>query len=221
MSNSYDQRLFSGGIRRLIHEARFNWLRQKTLGLSGSVVELGCFNGRAIGYLGFTPDDYLGLDAGWENGLDEAKSKYPSFRFKQSTDPNDIIDFWDLAIALETLEHLPRPGTLEIYIEKLARHSKVLIATFPNEIGFLFASKFLIKKIFFGGAENYKFSEFIYQSFGFCNLVEQNEHKGFDYRLLIDLLQRHFIIECCEGIPIPFTKMLSTQIGIVAKSKYF
>lgn len=220
VTNNYDHRLFSSGLRRRIHEARFHWLRNETAELSGSVIEIGCFNARSLDYLSFKPTAYLGLDAGWEGGLAEAIERFPEFDFMQSTDPSDISGTYDIGIALETLEHIPRPEALDQYLEKLACHAGILIATVPMEIGPLFALKFLYKRLFHRHRGDHSFREFIYQSFGLCDLVTQDNHRGFDYRALLRRMEQHFIIEKVEGIRNQLPKALNTQIGIRAKSRY-
>jgi hypothetical protein len=216
----YDRRLFTEGLRRRIHESRFHWLRRETQGLSGSVIEIGCFNARSLRFLSFTPERYLGLDAGWEGGLDEAIIEFPQYKFLKSIDPNDIQGSWDVALALETLEHIPRPDTLDVYLENLAQHSNLLIATVPMEIGPLFAAKFLYKKFVHGYAAQHSFAEFIDQSLGRCERVTQDNHRGFDYRYLVRRVNKHFRIQKVEGINASLPRFLNTQIGIRAVSRY-
>ncbi len=54
----YNERLFSGGVRRHLHLARFKWLARavaKHSTLCKSVLELGCFDGKAIDFLPASP----------------------------------------------------------------------------------------------------------------------------------------------------------------------
>lgn len=186
--------------------------------MSGSVLELGCFNARSLDYLSFTPSRYFGLDAGWENGLTEAQNKYPQHEFKKSTDPEDITGRWDIAIALETLEHLPRPVILEVYLQKLASCASTLIVTVPMEIGPLFAAKFLYKRYIHGYRDRHSFMEFVNQTLGRCDRVTQDDHRGFDYRSLVRMISKYYTIEKIEGVSsLPLS--LSTQVGIRAISK--
>jgi hypothetical protein len=215
----YDDRLFSGGLREKIHLQRFEWLRLQTKGLSGSLIEIGCFNARSLQYISFVPDKYLGLDAGWEGGLDEAQTKYPQYSFKKSTDPMDIDGNWSVSIALETLEHIPRPEILENYIKNLSLKSKLIIATVPNEIGIIFIIKYMYKLFVYKDKGKYSFLELLNQFFGMSHLVRQDEHHGFDYRSLIKIMDKYFFIDKIEGINNNLPIFLNTQIGIVARSK--
>lgn len=219
MSNSYDARLFSGGLRKHIHQGRFEWLRKETRGLSGSVIELGCFNARSLQYLSFTPTNYFGLDAGWEGGLSEAERKFPNYEFMKSTDPEDIKGYWDVSLALETLEHLPRPDLLEAYLERLSLHSKIIIVTVPNEIGILFAAKFVYKKYMQKDMMQHSTKDFINHTLGRCEAVVQDQHLGFDYRRLVELINKYFVIENLEGVIGGIPRIFNTQIGIRGKSR--
>jgi hypothetical protein len=228
VQNAYDQRLFKSGLRKRIHESRFLWLEEQLSkrsdvksGARLSVIEIGCFNCRSLKYLGFTPSRYYGLDAGWEEGVDEAIRTYPQYEIKKSVDPEDVYGDWDLCLALETLEHLPRPDVLEEYLERIAISSKTLIATVPMEIGPLFSAKFLYKKFIHGYKQSHTFWEFINQSLGRCHVVTQDNHRGFDYRVLIRLIDRYFEIEKFEGLNSKLPKIMNTQIGIIAKSRIY
>ena len=225
--NTYDDRLFKGGIRKYIHELRFKWMSSKLADLNRiygrgeglSIIEIGCFNSRSLAYLDFEPTCYFGLDAGWEGGLEEAKNKFPQHTFLQSTSHDDITGSWDVSLALETLEHLPRPKDLDLYLKSLSKHSKILVATVPVEIGFIFALKYLYKLLVHRYDHRHSFSEFFYQTLGRCDLVTQDNHRGFDYRELLKLIDQYFTIELCEGLNKRIPIFFNTQIGIIAKSK--
>lgn len=225
--NEYDQRLFKGGIRKYLHEKRFLWLGEQTKNFQNlnsikepSVMEIGCFNCRSLKYLGFIPSKYYGLDAGWENGVEEAIKAYPQYTIKKSSNPADIYDEWDLCIALETLEHLPRPDVLDQYLRQISMHSKKLIATVPMEIGPLFSLKYIYKKFFLNYKHPHSLSEFYNQTLGRCHLVRQDNHCGFDYRSLVLMMNKYFKIEKIEGLNRRLPKLLNTQIGIVASSRF-
>ncbi|MFC0283291.1 hypothetical protein ACFFJB_06655 [Camelimonas abortus] len=217
----YDRQLFSHGLRKWVHEGRFHWLRRETRGLSGAVIELGCFNARSLQYLSFTPTRYLGLDAGTGGGLDEAIARYPQHEFRRSSDPADVSGRWDVALALETLEHLPRPGALEAYVARLAACAPLLLATVPVETGPLFAAKFLYKKHVYGFRADHSFRDFVNQTLGRCERVPQDGHRGFDYRALVRLLSQYYRIVRVEGVRPWLPRFLNTQIAIRAESRLF
>jgi cyclopropane fatty-acyl-phospholipid synthase-like methyltransferase len=126
----YNERLFSSGPRKWLHLARFRWLRDsiRRFGIpTRSVFELGCFDGKALDYLpdGY-PQRYRGFDTNSEGGLDIARTQWkdhPQFKFNQ-VQTLEQIDIegdapYDLAIAMETLEHLP-PEQLDAYLGLMA-----------------------------------------------------------------------------------------------------
>ena len=120
---SYNERLFSSGIRKKLHTARFSWLANSLKNLNFqyiSVLELGCFDGKVIDYLPVKPLRYLGLDANWEAGLDIARERWkdePNFTFRECHTPEDMKingERFDISICMDTLEHIP-PELIDSY----------------------------------------------------------------------------------------------------------
>lgn len=224
----YNERLFSGGLRRAYHMARFRWLEATCRRLriqSPSVIELGCFDGRALDHVP-APRRYVGLDANWEGGLQTAMAERSGsgVEFIESITPETLDRFkegeFDLAISLETLEHIP-PEILPAYIEQLARitHGHFLV-TVPTELGPVFLAKYLAKLAYYGGTDEYSAKEVVAATFGRTSQVKRQEHKGFDYRVLVGQLEQYFDIERVEGVPaIGLPPLLSLTVGIVARSK--
>lgn len=184
--------------------------------MRGSVFELGCFDARSLDYLSFTPSRYLGVDAGWEGGLDAAIARYPQFEFRRTQHLFQPLEAFDLAISLETLEHLPRPE-LPSYVEMLANTAPVLLATVPVEIGPIFASKY-VAKLALGSNERYRVSEAFFSSLGMTSRVEQVQHKGFDYRSLVQLLNARYKRVRHRGLPIAFAPLASFTVAIRAEN---
>ena len=191
----YNERLFSGdAARAYYHLARFKWATDKIARLPAglSVVELGCFDAKLLNFVGDRVREYVGLDANWEGGLDLARKTFagrPDVRLIEAESPESLKEFpdghFDVAVALETLEHVP-PELVEPYLAELARVTKGhLFVSVPNEMGPIFAAKFLAKKIAYGDAEPYTFREFIAATLRQSWKVERTQHKGFDYRKLI------------------------------------
>ena len=229
MKSSYNDRLFNNPFRRKIHLARFHWLKKiiqiycpKYL----TIFELGCHDSKSLLFLPYLPLEYLGVDADWEGGLNIAKKKYKEIDEYKFLKSKNIQDFpilknkFDLVICLETLEHLP-PEDLERYLLKLSNLIKeYFIITVPNEIGFIFLIKYLIKLILNLNPDKYSILEIYYQFIGKVEEVKRNNHKGFSWLKLVEILEKHFEIVKIEGIPFSFfPKFLNFGIGIILKNK--
>lgn len=227
----YNERLFGGGgIRSYFHNARFHWVQNRLRHEHQpvrSVIEIGCFDGKLLDYLPSRPNRYVGLDAGWEGGLQVALQKYSgdeNVRFILGDNPRALDclygETFDLVVSMETLEHVP-PDQVEHYLAALARlvNGNVLI-TVPNEKGLVFLFKWLVKKLFFKDAEKYTFKELVAATIGRMEKVSRIEHKGFDYAQFIQEVKQHFEVERMEGIPFRWLPIpLAFNIGIVAKQK--
>lgn len=226
-SSSYNERLFTSGIRARLHYSRFHWVADRLRRLGGdqrSVVELGCFDGKTLDFLPTKPDIYCGLDENWEGGLDAAKVKWeshPTYRFLSCSGPSDIrlSEQYDLSLCMETFEHIP-PELVEPYIIKLAELTRrYMVVTVPNEKGPVFAVKYIAKRLW-GSYQTYSFIEFLNASVGRLGQVPRNDHKGFDYAWVIGLISRHMRV--VEVSPYPFRLLpnwLGFGVGIVAVRK--
>jgi SAM-dependent methyltransferase len=225
LTNGYNARLFSGGFRRWYHLLRFHWLRQESASLMPPlrVIELGCFDGRSIDYL--PPlDRYVGIDANWDGGLDDARRRLADRRdvtLVESRSP-DVFDgladkSFNLAISLETLEHID-PAMLDDYLKGLARvlDGRLLVSV-PNEIGAFFLAKYLVKGAIHRDNDVYRPGEVWNAFLGRTEKVERREHKGFNYRHLVKQLAQYFEIVAVDGVPGP--KWLSGTIGIIARTR--
>lgn len=226
---SYNERLFNKGIRKYFHEARFIWLQKALKRLhiqQASLLELGCYDGKLLNYLPFSPSRYVGYDANWENGLELAAAKwspYSNYEFKYCNDIrsfNPSSEVFDVTVSMETLEHLPL-HQLDAYILRLRdATNKLLFITVPNEKGPIVMLKYGIKKAFLKVDEPYSFNELVHASTGRLSKVSRLEygHKGFDYNELLVKLSAHFEVISLQ--PIPFTLLpawMNFSIGIIAK----
>lgn len=214
--SEYDQRLFGGGLRRRLHMARFRWLERRTQGLQGSVIELGCNNGRSLSHYSFSPHAYLGLDAG-ETDVAAARRRYPQYRFEVSRSPADISGRFDLAVALETMEHIDRID-VAAYVEALSHSAPKLLVSVPVEIGITFAVKHLAKFVFHGEKPVYTAVQFANQTLGRSHMVPQHEHLGFDYRWLRREIERHYVIERVDALPFGLAPFCM-QVAFEARSR--
>jgi 2-polyprenyl-3-methyl-5-hydroxy-6-metoxy-1,4-benzoquinol methylase len=190
------------------------------------MLELGCYDGRLIEYCPTPPSSYQGFDAGREGGLEAAQqkhAKHPSWRFSQATEPKHM-DFlepgqFNVGAAMETLEHIP-PDMLEGYLAQFSRLlNGHMFVTVPNEKGLVFLTKHIVKS-FKGSQLKYNFSEVVNATLGRSHAVARDEHKGFDYAVLMKQIAKYFDIVEAEALPHrALPKALGFTIGIVARTK--
>jgi len=229
----YNERLFrAGSLRVLYHQQRFQWVRDvlRRLNLNpASVVELGCFDGRLLDNLPSLPSTYVGLDAGWEGGLNLAQSTRAtnSIRFLCSTDPVDLSRFpegsFSLGVAIETMEHIS-PQLIDDYIAQLSRIvDGHLLVSVPNEKGVPLLLRQSVKSLMSwneeGSSDKYTAREFLDGVLGRMDRIARHEHKGFDYDALVRQIAKRFEIASVEGIPSrALPPSLSFSVGIVART---
>lgn len=231
IENAYNDRLFSGHWS-FIHRSRFYWLQKQVRELRlrrMKVLELGCHDGKTLEFLNDEPEQYLGLDANWEGGLDLGRLKWKDKRnvaFQHCLKPSDIAvpeHPYDVGICMETLEHVP-PDLVEPYLKRLSEVIKgYLFITVPIERGVVFLIKHGLKKVLrmqdmpFDTIEA---AEFLNSVIGRLDKVKRHEHKGFDDRSLVLQVNGYFdivkVTGICPGFPL---RSLNLTIGIVAKTK--
>ncbi len=231
ITEGYNTRLFNNKkIRGRLHLSRYYWLQKKVAAYCptiNSVIELGCFDGKTLDYLPNTNFYYEGYDANWEGGLDlgrENLKERGNCELFFCDNVNLFLptrDKFTVSICMETLEHLPLQQ-LEPYIQKLAKHTKeYCFVTIPNEGGIVLLMKYFIKKFILRSVpERYTTKELLLTATGNMRKVTRNEggHKGFDYKELIKLLDKYFIVESVEGIPFKYlSRNLNFTIGVVLK----
>jgi hypothetical protein len=98
----------------------------------------------------------------------------------------------------------------------------VFIVTVPNEKGLLFLTKYLIKKLVVGGADEYTYAELLNATLGRMERVARVEHKGFDWEKLLAELKIYFDVEKVQGIQFPWAPLCcNAQIGFVLRSRAY
>jgi len=228
VDTGYNERLFSSGLRRRLHQARFLWIQRKVLELrcpSARVIELGCFDGKVLDFFPNKPSYYVGYDADWEDALELAREKWkahPNYHFRYCITPEEMVlgeDRFDIAIAMETLEHVPEE-TVAPYIAKLAGVTEqYILITAPNEKGIVFFFKYLVK-LLFGEVERHSLGEFVNATLGRMDRIKRGHHKGFDYERLTSLVADYFDVVEVSGLPFAaLPTALSFTVGIVARRK--
>ena len=222
-SKDYNSRLFQRGIRKWFHLQRFIWTRKQLLFLIAhkpiKILDFGCFDGRLATYL---PNniDFIGVDANWEGGLDQAKKVFknaPNRLFIHANHHEWKLLRVDCITSLETLEHIPEEE-LEVLIENFSRMTDTIVVTVPNEIGLLFGIKHIVKLLLYS-PEHYTLKEYINQILGRSERVDRDQHKGFNYNHLINLFMKvGFKPILKEGVQFSWLPYyLSPQIGLIFK----
>jgi 2-polyprenyl-3-methyl-5-hydroxy-6-metoxy-1,4-benzoquinol methylase len=230
---SYNQRLFGSRLRATLHVARFRWLHNFLLRERinpDAVFELGCYDAKTLEYLPRLPKEYVGCDANWEHGLDLARTKWAkhNFEFYECNKAEDIQFIenrkFDLVICMETFEHVP-PIQLSRYIDLMVKTaSGPVIITVPNEIGLVFFIKYVLKRgirrLKGKETESYSIADIMWSTLGVCRRVQRGEHKGFDYRELINQLNEYFVVEEISALPFTWLpRFLGFTICIVGRKR--
>jgi len=220
------------------HACRFEWMRAKipSLGKENlSIIELGCNDARSLTYVPVSVTRYLGFDAGWQSGwkdgtpfgFEAARTcllNDPAVEVRKSTSPRDIESLdeqFDLALVMETFEYL-EPASLDSYVAAIARKVRpdgCLLSTMPNEKGLPLLVKALGSRISGVPRSQYTARQFCDAVLGRMDRVPRapRGRKGFDYALIVRLLERHFPFVRLESVGLVNLPLhLSTNIGIVA-----
>jgi len=224
----YNERLFSSGLRKWVHEARFKWLEQELKKCSvtkAAIVDLGCFDCRALRHVAQDFKSYCGFDADWEGGLSAAALRLtdPRITLHRCEAPADFEPgSCDIVISLETLEHI-EPSSLPVYLRRIAQslsYGGVILISIPNETGPLFLAKQIYKALFLEGASDYSLSETLFQTLGIVSRVGRREHKGFSWRNFVRELRAFFEVQEVAGLQARFLPaFLNPTIGITAKKR--
>ena len=227
----YNERLFSSSrLRSYYHLARYRWLGEMVRSHVAEplrVIELGCFDAKTVSYLPGQLERYVGLDANWEGGLDAGRRMLagrPEVALIETKDPGTVRQFaegtFNVAIALETLEHIP-DGVMREYLAELARVTRgYVFVSVPNEMGPVFLAKYLVKRFGLGSPEPYTFRELVAATFRQPHKVARREHKGFSYVTLVEELKRHFDVLSVKGVPaLGLPPALSLTVGILARPR--
>jgi SAM-dependent methyltransferase len=222
--DAYNARLFTGGLRKAVHTARFKWVDSTLRRLQctpESIIEVGCLDGKVLNFLPQAPNRYLGLDVSREriSASRQLWRDYSFAEFRVCSRPDEMElgnEKFEVALCMETLEHVP-PDLMEPYIEALfTAATRYVLVTVPNEKGPVFLLKHLYKLLLRKEPRKYTVSDIINSFLGRMHKVSREEHRGFDYAVVARRMAKSgHIVRMC-GIPFPFLPVsLNTQVGIV------
>lgn len=223
VDRSYNGRLFSKGLRKRWHSARFHWLQRVWAESSlqaPRVMEVGCFDGKTLDFLP-PVGTYAGFDAGWGGGLEIGRRERSAANvsFHEAQAPEDLFGLYDAIICMETLEHVPLKYT-EAFVAKFSKMAPMLFVTVPVEFGPLAAAKHFYKKITGNRPDSYRISEFVSLIIGNSNGIirEEGGHKGFDYRYIVNIIENYYKIVEVKSIPFPaLSPIFGSSVGIIAR----
>lgn len=236
MQNNLLARLYS-----FHHAQRFLWLKSQIAQLRRnrvSIIELGCGNARSLDYIPTVVDRYLGFDAGMRSGTVNGKpvgfqaalerfAHDKTVSLQRSVHPSDlhaVQEKFDLAIVMETFEYLGTTN-LESYVSAIADKlhlDGVLLATMPNERGLPLLTKTVGAKLSGIGRSTYTAAEFLNAVLGRMAHVPRMERgrKGFDYRAIARLVQRHFrYVRLVSIASLRLPLAFSPNIGLIASQR--
>lgn len=217
-----------GSFRRFHHLARYHWLHRewpKHAKEGAPIIELGCFDAKTVEFIPQKIDHYVGLDANWEGGLDIGRARYadrPKIELRFANHPSAFSQFADKSFdaALETLERI-EPSLLPGFLAEIARVTDgPFYVSVRNEMGPAFLAKYVAKTLRYGAAPEYRRKEVLAAFLRQAHKVERDEHKGFDFRHLMEQLGEWFDVTSVRGLPrTGLPAGASLTIGIVAMPK--
>lgn len=231
-AQGYNERLFSGkGLRFAYHTARYHWLASeiRKLGIQNPrIIELGCFDAKTLDFISFAqPSYYLGLDAGWEDGLRQGRQRWKDHAWVellQCASPREVPSdrgYFDIGICMEALNIMDYEVE-DVYLRKLSQICEKIFVTVPREHGLIFFAKHTAKSMLYGpGRIPYSWREVAMLTLGQFNKIERREYKGFDDRVLLRIMSRYFEVKkVCGLFPSSgFPVRLSSAVGIAATAK--
>ncbi len=102
--------------------------------IKGSVLELGCGEGRGVELLMEQADDFTGLDK-IQEVIDKLSAKYPKATFKQAVFPpfSDIADnTFDTIVSFQVIEHIKNDKLYLQEIQRVLKPGGQAILSTPN-----------------------------------------------------------------------------------------
>jgi len=194
--SDYSRRLYQSFSGKFSHTMRLTRLVKICRVLGGTqVLEIGCHDLLFYYLINRNYDKYVGIDIGWEHGLDFAlknKRKLGWHTVEVAKADGECLPFknerFDLILCFETIEHLPDEAAAISEIARVLRPGGTLLLSVPVEFGLVLLLKTLIRFVLRRKRE-YTVSELVKASI-LCNPSEVSRcgHKGYNYRRTIEYL---------------------------------
>ena len=199
--SGYSKRLYQSLSGRFSHTVRLRKLVKICRLLGGTrVLEIGCHDLLFYHLVSRDYNSYVGIDIGWEHGLEFAKKNMKEFGWDNvevAKANAQCLPFkdqrFDLILCFETMEHLPDEAAAISEIARVIRPGGTLLLSVPVEFGLVLLLKNLVRFVLRREKE-YTVSELVKASI-FCNPCEisRSGHKGYHYRKTIEHLRDHEI----------------------------
>ena len=150
MSAAYDVALETRALQSLgqsgaaIYAAAVDGLRRRSA--RGAVADIGCGTGRLHTFLGALATSYIGVDAVRYDGFPAAA---PFLAADLNRDQIPVADgSADIAVSLETIEHLENPRAFCRELVRITRPGGWLLVTTPNQRSVVSLGALLLKEHF-------------------------------------------------------------------------
>lgn len=138
-------RLSGGSSNLAIYAAVVSAIRATHRG-GGTLVDVGCGNGRLWSLLRTEFNRYVGLDVAAYDGFPtDGESVITNL---EEEPPDTVIECGDVVASIETIEHLENPRAFFRKLVRLAKPGASIIVTTPNQLSLLSKVTLLVKNQF-------------------------------------------------------------------------
>jgi len=232
------------------HRRRFALARElASAGAGGALLDYGCGDGTFVAMAHEMFRETVGADIEKEQLRDctARLGELQDIRFasiEALRDPEYHARF-DAVVCMEVLEHCPSDVQPQVLadLDRVVRPHGVIVVSVPIETGPTLAVKQLVRAAAatsglteYDGRERYHLSEFMRMVLaGETSQIERpvttarsadgaamrfHGHKGFNWRTLACLIERHFVIERKLYSPLPLTRAwLNSQVWFVCRKR--